>query len=347
MPLPRIEGSRLDGRSLPSYTWNADLIFFEGPLLSLFKSENDYDALFIWLDCDDRRNRWAIVDISRDNLKSYLCQNISLMHVVHESKSLIVFDATATARKTRIVKTVWAQLPQEYLPRKDSFLVDEISTPAAKALKEDRVESYCIKLDGELYIDDLASVPRLFQQLYSFHYGLEHLGREAVSSALSRLVSNWHGGVNAVNLFSGLKSVTPSIHRVRLEHLQYNSPGHITMELLPQMAQRIKIAADRVSQNFDDSEALYKSVYKFFKENKISGFDDERAKKNRILTDIQLQQLQGFIDQFFELMQWNDYRDKFIAIDATPLSQMRALLAYYRRLRRLLRYAESGQIELT
>lgn len=349
MKMLTITGTPIDGRSLPAFTWNADLIAFDGPLLSLFKSEYGTDALFAWLDCDARKNRWGIVDVSRDTLKGYLEQSLSLLDVFKKSTSVVVFDSSSGARKGNIKRTQWSQLPKEYLPDADSFLLPEISTLAAVNLAAEQSAKYQIKLAGELYIEDLASIPKLYQQLYSFHYGLEHLTRPAIRSTIASLIGKWKGGFSAVNLFTGLRNVTPSIHRARLNHLYYNSPGHITMELLPGMAKRIKDSAHYIGTEttYFTSEKLYREIYTYFRENKISGFEDERGSKEAKLMPQQVQELREFVDRFMVLLHWQDYKNQFTSLDIGPLSQLRALLAYYRRLRKLLAYVTNGLIELT
>lgn len=349
MKMKAVSGTRIDGRSLPNFTWNADLIAFDGPLLSLFKSDSGIDALFVWLDCSEIRNRWAIIDIKRDNLRDYLNRKLSLLDVFKASTSVTVFDAGPTARKSNLVRTRWSDLPQEYLPKENSFLTEAIATPDAIRLASEQAAKYSIKLDGEIYLDDLAAIPKIYQQLYSFHYGLEHISRAAIKSTIINLLGKWKGGFSAVNLFTGLRSVTPSIHRARIKQLQYNSPGHITMELLPRMAEKIKNDVLLLSDpnNFQLSEELYKAAYKYFRENGIAGFEDERGTQTQDLTLAQLDDLKGFVEEFLVILQWGGYREQFTALEIGPLSQLRALLAYYRRLRKVLSYIELGLIELT
>lgn len=216
-------------------------------------------------------------------------------------------------------------------------------------LASEKAIEYTIKLDGELYLEDLAGIPKLYQQLYSFHYGLEHLGRAAVRSALVSLIEKWKGGFSAVNLFTGLRNVMPSIHRPRLENLKYASPGHIRMELLPTMSEQIRLAVNRINSgdNSSAAEELYKRIYRYFRTNKISGFEDERGSKEATLTSVQITELRQFVSEYILLLSWQNYEAQFTSLEIGPLPQLRALLAYYRRLRKLLTYQQYGLIELT
>jgi hypothetical protein len=49
-----------------------DLLYHEGPLLSVFKdalSDNFY--LYKWSDCDDKAHRWLVFKVSSKGLKSF------------------------------------------------------------------------------------------------------------------------------------------------------------------------------------------------------------------------------------------------------------------------------------
>lgn len=349
MSFIRITGEAIDGRSLPKHTWNADLVEFDGPLLSLFKSDRGDDVLYAWLDCTETRHRWCIIPVTRKNLRGYLAQKLSLLELFKLADSLVIFHATDALKRSGFIRTDWERLPTEYLPAADSFLTSEISTEAAKRLISEETEDYYLGLDGdELYIDDLAQIPKIYQQLYSFHYGLEHLGRAAVRGTLARLASKWTGGFSAVHIFSGLKSVTPSIHRARVSELRFNSPGHIKLDLLTDLAERIEVAA--LSLLNEDRhfafEIFYKKVYRYFKDNKLSGFDDERVVAAENLSPEVSEQLSAYVADFFGLMAWDDYRAGFESVDANPLQQLRVLLAYYRRLNKLRPYLLQGKLFL-
>ncbi|CAM0557095.1 hypothetical protein EHLJMEHL_02183 [Vreelandella titanicae] len=344
----KIIGKKIKGYSLGIFTWNLDLIDFDGPLLSLFKDEKGNDYLFLWLDCDDSFNLWCIIPVERVFFEQYLNRGVSLLDIIKKADVLTVFKLNSKGRRSGFVSTQWSNLPEEYLPAEDSYFYDEIATKAAISLAEDKPEESFLGLDGELYIDDLSTIPKNYQQLYSFHYGLEHLNRNAVRSKLSDLMSKWSGGINAVNLFTGLQSLIPSVHRARVTELKYNSPGHIKISVLPRMARQIEAASEAIKGNkeFDIFELYYKRVYKYFKENNIHGFEKDNGSSNVDLTSEQRKRLGLFVDEFFEMMHWDSYKRNFKVIGANPLQQLRILLAYYRRLRKLRVLVVEGKLNV-
>lgn len=346
--MPQIKGTPVDRGEKLNFVWNADLVAFDGPLISLFKKGDD-DFLFVWVDCDHYRNRWVAVPVERNSLQGYLTQKTSLLDIFDEADVTLVFESTMTAQKRNYRFVEPQHLPKEYLPKADSYLTPSIATVSATQLANDLPSTYLIKLDGELYLDDLASVPKLYQQLYSFHYGLHHLARSAVKDALSRLLDKWRGGINAVNIFTGLRSVTPSIHRAQVKGLQFASPGHIKLELLAGLASEISEACAKIKskQDFKNAEDLYNEVYSYFRSEKLAGFDRDGFVKSSSITPSQSQKLNEFVDEYFELMGWASYSANFAALGLDPLAKIRMLLAYYRRLRSLRRYVIESKVELT
>lgn len=346
MAMIELRGRKVDARSLPTYTWNADLIYFDGPMLSLYKQEDGQDVLFAWLDCDERKNRWSVFPIERDDLRSYLLGQISLRSVCLSAHYVHVFDTGIDCKRRNWLEL--EQYPEKYLPAQNSFLREEISTSAAKRLVADQPVDMALGLNGELYLEDLEGIPKLYQQLYSFHYGMEHMDRPAVKHTVQRTMESWSGGIGAVNLFSGLRTVTPSIHRARLKELRYNSPGVIRLNLLPLMAEKIRTAMDAVKGDaaFDAVESLYKRIYEYFRDHKITGFDDEKSSVQLELNDVQKKDLRYFVDLYFKHLGWTLYRERFDAVGMTEISQLRMLLAYYRRLRKLRKFVIAGKLKL-
>ena len=103
---------------------------------------------------------------------------------------------------------------------------------------------------------------------------------------------------------------------------------------------KIEKAAEKIEQqdDFAVSEEYYRTVYRFFREHNIGGFEDERKLSTQKLSPEVSADLNLFVERFFQIMGWADYRGNFDALDANPLQQLRVLLAYYRRLRKLRPY---------
>ncbi|WP_157791892.1 hypothetical protein ACQCLI_20015 [Pseudomonas nitroreducens] len=245
--------------------------------------------------------------------------------------------------------TNWTLFPEEYRPKENSFLNDAIATDAARRLASDSTEDYMLGLDGEdLYIEDLSAIQKNFVQLYSFHYGFEYLDREAVQLKISSHANNWTGGMSSVWMFDGLSSVIPSVHRPRVAELRFNSPGHIKLNLLPELALEVQLSIDRITNpiTFKLTEEFYNQVYKYFKSSGISGFESEQRNIRQKLTQEVKASLSGFVQRFLLLMAWPNGSKMLAELEESPLSQLRLLLAYYRRLRRLRGFVVDGRLDV-
>lgn len=341
-----VPGKKFSGTELPPFTWNADLIEFDGPFVSLFKSDRDDDALFVWLDCDRYKNRWCIAQLARDTLREYLSKKIALRDVIERAGELYLYDVGTSGRRSNFVAVRADLLPETYMPARDSFLDLDFATDAAVKLASEATELYDFKLDGDLYLEDVSSISKLITQLYSFHYGLNYSYRPAVREKLLEIMSAWRGGINAVNIFSGLKSVIPSIHRPKINRLHYASPGFIELDALPELTRHIEESLRQVgpAAAFEKTEELYKATYVYFRKEKLSGFDDHSSIRSSSLTSTQATQLESFIQSFFNALNWQLMSADFNSLDNSPLSRLRVILAYYRRLRSLRDLMQRGKV---
>src|SRR5690348_10319881 len=83
VPLPRLPIRDLE--------WVRDLVYFDGPLLSEFRSSNGDTYLFHWCDVDDGANRWMVFRVSRPDLVKYLFRRYPLRRLIDESQDGFVY----------------------------------------------------------------------------------------------------------------------------------------------------------------------------------------------------------------------------------------------------------------
>lgn len=347
----KLKGKTISSGDMPKFNWYADLIDFDGPLLSLFKGEGNTDALYMWVDNDTRRNRWCIIPVNRITLNNYLQKKTSLKEVVLSSKKVIffnLFEGVNGLTKKSCIEVVRDDFPADYFPDEDAYLSDMIATPEAVRLRDEITENYMLGIDNELYTDDLSTIPYIFQQLYSFHYALEHLAVESVKNRVVYLLSSWTGGASAVNIFTGLRSLIPTIHRPQVNAIKYNSPGYIELNLLPKIAKSVEFSMDRSLANFRfyRMESFYNGTYKYLKENKISGFDYAGVDLKSIINDGTEKHLARRVSIFMRLLGWSQYQSTFDKLGAHPLQQLRTILAYYRRFKKLRYYVERDNLSI-
>jgi hypothetical protein len=99
-----------------------DLLYHEGPLLSVFKdalSENFY--LYKWSDCDEKAHRWLVFKVSIKGLKTFFDKQISLRQLILEQPFSYFIDLDNQLEPANIALVSALNMPKNYLPELDSF----------------------------------------------------------------------------------------------------------------------------------------------------------------------------------------------------------------------------------
>lgn len=66
-----IKGISIRNRNFDKFKKVADLIYFDGPLLSHYVTINGDNYLFYWIDQDDADNRWMFIRTDYDTILKY------------------------------------------------------------------------------------------------------------------------------------------------------------------------------------------------------------------------------------------------------------------------------------
>ncbi len=101
----------------------ADLIYFDGPLLSHYMSDKGENYLFHWADADDDYNRWIVLRTDILSIQQYLEKKINLRSLFMKPNDGFVFsvDIDDNINYTNIKLVPVEALPEEYIPTEDSF----------------------------------------------------------------------------------------------------------------------------------------------------------------------------------------------------------------------------------
>ena len=101
----------------------SDLIYFDGPLLSLYVSRKGENYLFYWVDVDDEYNKWMFIRVDVHTLKEYLDKKISLYQlIVNSNDGLVRFvDINNNIDYHNIKAVPIGDIPDDYLPEQDSY----------------------------------------------------------------------------------------------------------------------------------------------------------------------------------------------------------------------------------
>lgn len=109
---------------LPVFTWQADLQYFEGPLLTHLKDSNDGSYLALWCDRCNSGHRWLIVKTSERQIQQLLEGKCSILDAL-TSENVYVIDRAGD----NIVTGAWIasfDSAREYLPEPDVKILPEL-----------------------------------------------------------------------------------------------------------------------------------------------------------------------------------------------------------------------------
>ena len=118
-----INGYKFVGFNLDSLTLIADLIYYDGPLLSHYISEQGDNYLFYWIDSDEECNRWMIIRVNLSTIQDYVNQKLPLFDVIKNraDQSVYIADLDSDINVKGLYFADINDLYEDYFPKKESF----------------------------------------------------------------------------------------------------------------------------------------------------------------------------------------------------------------------------------
>jgi len=105
----------------------ADLLYFDGPLVSLFEdNEKKTYYLYCWCDADENCNRWLVLRITERQIENYIKGELSLHEIITMAESYFLYDINNDIEYENIYSIKLSQLPASYIPDEDSFFNSEL-----------------------------------------------------------------------------------------------------------------------------------------------------------------------------------------------------------------------------
>jgi hypothetical protein len=141
------------------FTKVADLIYYEGPLLSYYVSPKGENYMFYWADVDDTYNRWMVLRVDSLTLKQFILRKITLKELVTNPIDGTVFfvDIDDRIHYHHICLVPAKQIPEEYTPKDNTY--------------------YDIDFSHDLVLKDLALFSEEEQSILSESEEIETVGR--------------------------------------------------------------------------------------------------------------------------------------------------------------------------
>lgn len=334
-----LRGQQLDRLPFGPLKKEADLVYFDGPLLALFRSERGDRYLYHWCDADERSNRWLIFRVDARDLNGYLSRKTPLRPLLLNPPDgfVISADVGSGGRYYTLRMLAPQEIPDDYLPAPDSLYDEEPRVPIIDkpAAAPDR---YVIQMGSEWSLRDLSDLPNNYSKVYALLYTLQEIAPKADQRVRRAYESYpWKGGYSTVNFFRSLESHLPVEALPQIRSMQYASPGYIELELDDRAAVAVKNVITAFEASYSELERLFKSVEGGLKERKLIG-----KKRKSILTTDDESYLKEAAQAMMGLLRIGEV-DKLEALTKNPLAMVNILRSFYRVVKILAVYEGEGK----
>jgi hypothetical protein len=203
-----------------------------------------------------------------------------------------------------------------------------------------------VLLDENWDLEDLYEYPHALSQCYSFVYCLDSelqpRDRARIADALRSYP--WRGGYSYVNIYSVLKSQIPGRDRPQIDSMKKASPGWLDLLLNVNVAHQIAAVVTTLAGAGVAAVAAYKKCHSM-----IMALSAERRKRQIEGLQKSAAQMKAMNSLCTELAKQLGYKslDQLHAYTGDPEISMKMLMAHYRRLSVLVKYAENGKAIMT
>lgn len=339
--MEKVQGVKIKVFPPGQLTKVADLIYYDGPLLSLFKNQINDSYLSYWCDLKDNLSRWLFFRVSEQQLNSYLAKDLTLRELILSpvDSTLYCVDVDVDDQYRSIFFLTPEDLPNKYIPKPNTYY--EFTPIVAQPLEEGAGNGYKLLIDGSWDLEDLSEFPHTYSQAYSFLYSLEKFIKGKGDILEHAYQSHpWKGGYSAVNFYQNLKSYIPQQEYPQIVSIQYSSPGYIELSLYEPVAFLIRNTITAFAASYGELESIYRRTYKRLSDRRLL----REAEEKPDLSKEDLEFIRGTTEELAALMRL----DQFSRVDDLThdsLITLKILLWFYRRARILAQYQMSDKAQ--
>lgn len=336
--------TKVSKKLFSDHRWIADVLYFEGPLLSLFKGSKEQDYFYYWCDNDSINNRWLAIPVSREQIEAYFSKKLSLHDLISGQRKVIAVDTNNDGEVSHVHALNFADLPSAYLPAKTSFF--EAALCPTDIYKSISADVYPIYIDKKWFFDDFSLVERVFTQLYAFIYNLENVGGLVAEERVQQAFVSypWRGGFSAVHFYDSLRNAIPSIHEPRVSSFKFASPGAIKLELLKEVASTTGDLIDHFGNNTDEIAKAYDEARKYLRNAGLLKIPDSDVNINLLVTDSTKRDIADLFNSLATKLDMNMFATEIEKLTGNPLISLKILLSFYRRIEKINKFQMNAKL---
>jgi hypothetical protein len=314
------------------------LLSYEMPLVVLAKS--DKGDRFLGVNYDDATigHKFYFSRIKTEHLKLLYAEKIDVHYAVtklHTGKYELgeLWGKVGEDFKTKR----FAEIDLGYLPEPGMFIPGHAQESLNSDLK-------VVEIDGRWEISDLRKFSDLVQDCYSFGFALLGAAGNAAQAKIDSLFHKhpWRGGFSSVNFFKELYKNIPQEDRAGIRKIDYASPGEIEFYMNGDVADSIRELVLEINDDESIAQESYRLARKFLQDRNWLSKSDADVQ----LSASDLVELTQLLNSSCKAFGLQDHSDHILALaSGDPLSALKIVLAYFRRLQGLADYVATGKAQ--
>lgn len=314
------------------------LLSYEVPLIVLAKKNNGDRYLGVNYDDGDNAYKFYFSKIKTEHIKSLYAEKIDVHYAVTKLHTGKYELGESWGNVGDLLTTVGAkELPPDSLPEPGMFIPGH----APESLNSDYK---VVNIDGKWEISDLRKFSDLVQDCYSFGFALLGVTGKAATKKIDSLFHKhpWRGGFSSVNFFKELYKNIPNEDRAEITRIEYASPGEIKFFMNGDVADSIREVVNKINEDDSSSLEAYKKAHRRLQDLGWLSKTDEEID----LTPQDKRELHGLLEETCESFGLEENADHILHLaSGDPLSAIKIVLAYHRRLQSLADYVATGKAQ--
>lgn len=311
---------------LPSFQWIADIQYYEGSLLSEYKTDKGEIYAFLWCDSNESCNRWLASKSTKRALYGLNAGIFSIRNFFEEQTlddSVYVLDIGANSCIENATLVKLTEVASQYLPDAEVFIAAELRP---------KNEHYALLIDGNWSTSALAEIPKKFIELCN----LVQKHTIDVLNHANKSISNapWKGGFSALHFFADLNKHS----NIGINEIQYASPGYVQFDANSDIGVKVSQEIDAFISHQAMINKIYSEIGKYLKANKLNS-EEAQLDKHHLdwLGNYGCLLMENFSELSWAWLQSNT-ENTFVAIKIAR--------AYVKRIRDIADYVKNDKIIL-
>lgn len=242
---------------LSGLRWVRDLSYFEGPLLSEYRTEKQEIYLKHWCECNNQYHRWMYFKIKEQDRLRLVLGEKTLLDAINDQPDSFVFFVDENENESKPCMVMSENIPNCYMPSEEACL------DAEDYVEDSNVTSFVF--EDEWDMDELKDLYRKFTQVYDFIY----LTKNKISSSIKSMP--WQDGYSTVNFYNKLKDLIPIQDRSTLGSVHYASPGYMKLKVSEDISSEVLKSISRYLKDKENIDKNYRDLYNRIKDLGLNG----------------------------------------------------------------------------